>query len=82
MCKNLNPDQSCILKSTLPDGRRYDPHIAMEINSAFKTIAEQRDINGESKLGYGCGGSKCCYLFNKLVNTKDFPYFDNSVKDY
>lgn len=44
MCENLNNDESCTLKSTLPDGSRYDPKIASEINNTFKRLAEERDV--------------------------------------
>lgn len=76
MCINLNEDETCTLKSTLSDGSRFAPSIAATINNTFKSLAEERDIEKESKLGYGCGGPKCCYLYNKLVTTKDCPYFN------
>lgn len=78
MCENLNNDESCTLKSTLPDGSRYDPKIASEINNTFKRLAEKRDVEKKSKLGYGCGGRICCYLHNDLVTFSDCPYFKPS----
>lgn len=76
MCQNLNTENdNCLLKTTLSDGRRYDPAIAAEINNTFKELATQRDIHKKSQLGYACGGPKCCYIYNEFVSTTDCPYY-------
>jgi hypothetical protein len=76
MCEYLNATtDNCYLKTSLPDGSRFDPSIASIINSKFKELATERDINQKSKLGYGCGGPKCCYIYNEFVSTTDCPYY-------
>ena len=76
MCQNLNTENNnCLLKTTLADGRRYDPAIATQINNMFKELATQRDIHKKSQLGYGCGGPKCCYNNNEFVSTADCSYY-------
>jgi hypothetical protein len=76
MCQNLNTkDNNCELKTTLPYGSKYDPKLAYEINNTFKELAESRDVEKKSILGYSCGGPKCCYVYNQLVNTTECPYY-------
>jgi hypothetical protein len=78
MCEHLNTtNDNCDLKTTFPDGSRFDPKIASIINNTFKELATNRDITKKSPLGYGCGGPKCCYIYNEFVKTKDCPYFTN-----
>jgi|TARA_R110002020_G_scaffold338603_3_gene553913 hypothetical protein len=78
MCINLNRDETCKLKSSLPDGSRYSPEIAVAINTTFKNLAEERDVENKSKMGYACGGPGCCYVYNDLVTLEDCPYFNVS----
>lgn len=77
MCINLIQDaDNCKLKMRFPDGHRYNPQIAAQINQTFKTLAQERDINKQSLLGYACGGDKCCYIYNEFVALKDCPYYN------